>query len=101
MVKRKRLTADEKFLASAVHPTSNGATRREVYQAERKARGRFWDDPDSGWFVCFSPDGRAKRLPYGLGWKDDVRKCARMWAQGKTRPALDKYDEVFDDNLDL
>ena len=94
---KKKLTDRQKRLASDQYPTYGGqATWPEVKRAKIAARGRYWHWNDFEQFVAYTPDGKREYFVYDDEWKNEVKKCARLWSLGKKKEAIELYDSYWD-----
>lgn len=83
-----RPTKRQKFLATAIYPTcQTGATWDEVRKAKLACRGHYWNDTDFDEFAAFTSKGKRKYFSYDDVDKADMRYCAKLWTQDKTKEA--------------
>jgi hypothetical protein len=105
-----RLSEKQKFICSCMVPTADGfATRAEVKAAKLLARGHYWDEPEWTNFVAYSPTGKRMFFQYDWyswatpklhqEWKRIARKCARLWAHGKYKEAIDLDAKSYEETL--
>jgi len=95
-----------KLIASALNPKFNGfANSKEIKEAKKIARGKFWKLTDFEQFCAYSLSGRRYFFEYEWfswgtkiqknRWMRESRRVCRLWCKNKYKDAMKIYNSSY------